>query len=155
MEPEGSLSCSPEHATGPYPHSIHTFPHHFSNIYSNIILHLCPGLPSGIFTLYLYNNGVFINTSSSSSFRTRTLTRLDGLANWSSSICLSNETFGPRLLTFNFFAFPIFTIYSQEKNNVLHITCSWNYRIKYVLATTTLSIYSYTTITEKAYSCQP
>jgi hypothetical protein len=32
------------------------------------------------------------------------------LAKWSSSICLSSDTFGTRLLIFNFFAFPIFVI---------------------------------------------
>lgn len=71
-------------------------------------------------TFTLHDKQYTIITSSSSSFRVRTLTRLEGLANWSSSICLSNETFGPRLFTFTFFAFPIFTVYSKQQNIVLH-----------------------------------
>jgi hypothetical protein len=43
------------------------------------------------------------------------------LAKWSSSICLSNDTFGPRLVTFNFFAFPILVVQSSKQNLVRHL----------------------------------
>jgi hypothetical protein len=50
MEPEGSLLCSEEPATGIYPEpdeSSPCLPSYFSEIHFNIISHLCLDLPSG------------------------------------------------------------------------------------------------------------
>jgi len=52
MEPEGSLPCSQQPATVPYPDSmypVHTFPQYVPKIHSNIIYHLHLDLPSGLF----------------------------------------------------------------------------------------------------------
>jgi hypothetical protein len=51
MEPEGSLPCSQELSTGPYPESDRSSPNHpiLSKIHFNIATHLRLGLPSGLF----------------------------------------------------------------------------------------------------------
>jgi hypothetical protein len=44
MEPEGSIPCSQEPSTGPYPEPDQSNPYH-----PNIVHHLRLGLPSGLF----------------------------------------------------------------------------------------------------------
>jgi hypothetical protein len=59
MEPEGSLSCSQEPSTGPYPQPdrsspYHPIPTHLSKIHFNIVHPLRHGFPSGFPTNILY-----------------------------------------------------------------------------------------------------
>jgi hypothetical protein len=53
IEPEGSLLCSQEPSTGPYPEPDQLNPYHPIPLRSILILpsHLCLGLPSGLFLL--------------------------------------------------------------------------------------------------------
>jgi hypothetical protein len=51
MEPEGSLPCSQEPSTGPYPEPDRSSSYHpiLSKMYFDIVPHLRLGLPSGLF----------------------------------------------------------------------------------------------------------
>jgi hypothetical protein len=49
MEPEGSLSCSQELSTGPYPEPDHSNPYHPTLSILILSTHLCLHLPSGLF----------------------------------------------------------------------------------------------------------
>jgi hypothetical protein len=48
MKPDGSVPCSQQPATVPYPQPTESNPHYFSNIYFNIILRPRLRTPSGL-----------------------------------------------------------------------------------------------------------